>query len=22
MEGHWITPYIYGERFPERPVLL
>lgn len=22
MEGHWITPYIYGDRFPERPVLL
>ncbi|UFS77362.1 glycosyltransferase family 39 protein [Tardiphaga sp. 37S4] len=21
-DGHWITPFIYGERFPERPVLL
>jgi 4-amino-4-deoxy-L-arabinose transferase-like glycosyltransferase len=20
--GHWLTPYIYGDRFPERPVLL
>lgn len=21
-DGHWITPFIYGERFAERPVLL
>lgn len=21
-DGHWLTPYIYGERFAERPVLL
>jgi 4-amino-4-deoxy-L-arabinose transferase-like glycosyltransferase len=21
-DGHWLTPFIYGERFPERPVLL
>lgn len=21
-DGHWITPYLYGERFAERPVLL
>lgn len=21
-DGHWLTPYLYGERFAERPVLL
>lgn len=21
-DGHWITPFVYGERFPERPALL
>jgi hypothetical protein len=21
-DGHWLTPFIYGERFAERPVLL
>src|SRR6476646_8971872 len=21
-DGHWITPFVYGERFAERPVLL
>jgi 4-amino-4-deoxy-L-arabinose transferase-like glycosyltransferase len=21
-DGHWLTPFIYGARFPERPVLL
>jgi 4-amino-4-deoxy-L-arabinose transferase-like glycosyltransferase len=22
MDGHWLTPFVYGERFAERPVLL
>ena len=21
-DGHWLTPFVYGERFAERPVLL
>src|SRR5437879_157181 len=21
-DGHWLTPFVYGERFVERPVLL
>lgn len=22
LEGHWLTPFVYGQRFAERPVLL